>query len=343
VLVGLLTTFAILTLLMAGSLQRQARLSNWNASFPLQLGNERTGDRPWKGRVFAFELTDAATSAASIRRFAAGESPGLPGVPIARFELDGHAPYRDGAGQVPDLNWTDEPIGGDTATPPLRGRPWLQTDGPAPVIAQRVARSNAFSLRIRCATDDTNQVGPARIVSNSVDFNQRNLTIGQQGRALIVRIRTPHTGANGSKPEIVIPNVFSDLEPRDILISYDGATVLAAVAASHRVDQFPLSLGPMVARRITSLEIEADEHRTLDRMFIAFLFIVPATVVGVLREARRDRVIASGVWVVLFAAMFESTLVLASGRAFSWSNVALTVSIGTMVMAPMLAASSNGR
>jgi hypothetical protein len=41
--------------------------------------------------------------------------------------------------------------------------------------------------------------------------------------------------------------------------------------------------------------------------------------------------------------MFESTLVLASGRAFSWSNVALTVSIGTMVMAPMLAASSNRR
>jgi hypothetical protein len=339
----LLTAFTISVLSHAGALQRQTRLSNWSPDFPLQVGNERTGSRPWRGRLFAFELTDAAASPESVRQFAAGDSLMLPGAPVARFEFSGRPPYRDAAGHLPNLEWTEDPGSVETAGVQLPGEPWLQTDGPVPAIAQRLGRSSAFSLRIQCATDDVNQVGPARIVSNSVDFGRRNLTIGQQDEDLIVRIRSPHTGGSGARPEIVVPDVFSVLGPRDILITYDGATVLAAVAASNRVHRIPLSPGPILIRWLTSLEIETDEHQMLERMYLGILFIVPGVLIGVLKEAIRDRLVIGGIWVLLFAVLLEGTLAVVSGRAFSWPGVTLSVSVGLAVMLPFAVARSEPR
>jgi hypothetical protein len=339
----LLTAFTISALFCSGALQRQTRLSDWSPDFPLQVGNERTGYRPWRGRLFAFELTAAAAAPESVRQFAAGNSVALPGALVARFDFSGRPPYRDAAGHLPDLEWTEDPVSVETAGVRLPGEPWLQTDGPAPAMARLLGGSNAFSLRLRCASDDVNQVGPARIVSNSVDFVQRNLTIGQQDENLIVRLRTPHTGASGAAPQIVVPGVFSVLEPRDILITYDGATVLAAVAASNRVHRIPLSPGPILIRRLTSLEIETDEHQMLERMYLGVLFIVPGVLVGVLKEATRDRLVIGGVWVLLFAVLLEGTLAVVSARAFSWSSVTLTVSIGLAVMMPFAFARSEPR
>ena len=78
-LAGLIGGFLVVALLISGTLQAGTRLSNWDSAYPLLIGNEQTGDRPWRGRVFALEITDAATPAASVRRFSAGESVVLPG------------------------------------------------------------------------------------------------------------------------------------------------------------------------------------------------------------------------------------------------------------------------
>ncbi len=58
------------------------------------------------------------------------------------------------------------------------------------------------------------QRGPARIVSVSSDSGHRNLTLGQQGDALTIRLRTPSSGYNGEKPEMIIPGFFTPLAER---------------------------------------------------------------------------------------------------------------------------------
>jgi len=53
-----------------------------------------------------------------------------------------------------------------------------------------------------------NQTGPARIASFSWNPHLRNLTIGQEGRDLVVRVRRLHADLNG-QPNLKIPDVFA--------------------------------------------------------------------------------------------------------------------------------------
>jgi VanZ like family len=329
-----LVVVSVCGLMLAGLLQRQTRLDGWSREYPLQVGNEGTGYRDWKGRLFDFEITDAAATAAAVERFAHGNVGALPGDVIARYEFNGSAPYHDGAGKLPDLNWTAPIEASREIGVLLPGSPWLHTDAPITVLADRLVATNAFSVRVACANDLVDQTGPARIVSNSVDFSRRNLTIAQAGEDLIVRIRTPHTGRNGSRPELDVPQVFTEHGlRRDILVSYDGATLRAAVAGSGEVHQIALRPGSILAREIaTSLHIQTDEHLPLDAMFFGLMSAAPALLIAWLRPAIRERLFVGIGWLVLFALLFEATLVLVSGKEVSWAAVGTNLLVGLSIM-----------
>lgn len=90
------------------------------------------------------------------------------------------------------------------------------------------------SLKIRTAGRE--QYGPARIFTISSDRSRRNLTIGQWGSNLSVRIRTPYTSANGT-PAYTLKDVFASPEWHQIdihvtsgylEIRVDGDTTLIA-------------------------------------------------------------------------------------------------------------------
>ena len=57
-----LMSLMVVSLVVSGRLQSGTRLSNWSLDYPLLIGNERTGDRPWHGTVFLLEITDAAVA-----------------------------------------------------------------------------------------------------------------------------------------------------------------------------------------------------------------------------------------------------------------------------------------
>jgi hypothetical protein len=46
--------------------------------------------------------------------------------------------------------------------------------------------------------------------------------LGQEGEDLIIRVRTPQTGLNGTMPELAVPDVFSDQEKHNLVVTYDG-------------------------------------------------------------------------------------------------------------------------
>ncbi len=73
-------------------------------------------------------------------------------------------------------------------------------------------RSQRLELILRVRSFSSDQTGPARIFTLSADPYRRNLTIGQEGENLILRLRTPETGLNGTRaddgPFAELPGVF---------------------------------------------------------------------------------------------------------------------------------------
>jgi hypothetical protein len=327
-----MVSIAIATAAVAGVLQAGSRLGTWNYDYPLLVGNERSGDRPWRGRVVAVEITDAAVPSHVIRRFAGGADIELPGNRLAAFDFDGPGPHRDVAGVVPALRWT---AGGEASNHGARfapGSPWLESEAPAAALARRMEGSNAFSVRVVCASEDLTQVGPARILSNSMDIGYRNFTIGQQGTDLVVRVRTARTGFNGSRPEIRVPSVFTDTGIRDILVTYDGASLLVATAGGFRVQRTDFTPGSNLAAMVTSLPIEADELPILAAVFTGAAFFTPGIVFGVFATGR-GRIATAAVWLLLFATLLEGATCIASGRAFSGERMLSTAAIGALAFA----------
>ena len=326
-----MAAFTVLALLVSAALQAQTRLSNWDASYPLVVGNERTGNRPWRGRVYTIEMTDAATPQGALQRFAEGKPTVIPGTRIASYDLSGDAPYRDDSGHLPSLTWAHtSPVNGTHGARKATDV-WLSTEGPADAVGRRVRESNAFSLRVRCASDDLSQGGgPPRIVSNSMDSERGNLVLGQDSRQLGFRFRTQQTGEIPFPPDFVIPAVFSDNGLRDILVTYDGATVRAAVAKSGRVHRFELTPGSSLVAAMGS-DVRPDELQLYKLAYIACLFVLPGTLVHVLCRSWRNRLAWTGFWVFGFTLAFEVTLGQISGKPFVLSGAATTAVVGSLV------------
>ena len=328
--VSVMAVVVLSALVISGVLQAQTRLSNWDLSYPLLVGNEQTGGRPWRGRVYSIELTDAATPPDSLQGFADGGSIVMSGNKIANFDLSGAEPYRDTTGHLSNLTRAGDSPSHSTQVAPISKYSWLRTEDAATSSARRLRESNAFSLRVRCATEDVSQDGPARIVSNSIDAGHRNLTLGQAGRYLALRVRSPHTGENAFNPEMRIPNVFSDSGLRDILVTYDGAAAWVAVAKSGQVQHFELSPGSSLVAA-TSSQVFPHELQRYKLAYLACLFLPPGMLVYSLCRGWRNQLAWSGFWVVGFTLLLEATLVHVSGRPFESKSVATTAAIGTLV------------
>ena len=103
------------------------------------------------------------------------------------------------------------------------------TEEPPPWVGCAICASSLLvSLNVQAI--DTDQVGPARIFTLSSDISHRNLTVGQDGADLSVRMRNLHTNRNGV-PAYMISDVFADgewhqvdvlIRPQGLKISVDG-------------------------------------------------------------------------------------------------------------------------
>ena len=333
---ALMAAAVCIVLATSAVLQARTQLSNWSLDYPLLMGNERTGDRAWQGRLFAFELTDAATSVEDMRAFATGKGGTLPGNRLAAFSFASGPPYRDAAKTVPDLDWIGDSGDTDGGGVSFQEGRWLRSTGPAVTLARRLRETSAFTIRIVCATDNFEQNGPARIISNSLDTRHRNFTIGQEKRDLVIRFRTPHTGMNGIRPEVIVPNVFTNVTPQEIVVTYDGSALLAVVSGSGAVSRTELSPGSSLAASASSRDLEAAQVGHYKYAYFILLFAVAGVVLAV---KRRDAPVGlrSGIAaVVVFAALLELTLVLTSGRAFHIWNVISSASVGTLVIAAVV-------
>jgi len=186
---------------------------------------------------------------------------------VAYYPLQDSVSLADLTGNNPDLVWR-----GDAAARSQDGmlqfddRHWLISQWGVRYLAEKLATSSQFTLMLSVSTADLEQAGPARIISISAGPFYRNLTLGQEGQALIVRVRTLQAGLNGTLPEIKIPNFFIDQEPHRVVVTYDGLVLsvyVDDVETAYRLNLIPgvaffsLLYGPFVRTVTVSMTLIA--------------------------------------------------------------------------------------
>ena len=338
--VAVLTACSAIALLASGVIQFCSRPSNWNDDFLLSFGNEATGNRRWRGRVLSFDVSDTALSPEALCAFAAGDSGTAPNGTVLSLDWTVVREWQAAAARPPQFEWVGAASAPATQGLDVGGHGWLRSAVPVRDIAQRIRAANQFTMRLVCASGRSPQFGPARIVSYSAGPLRGNFTIGQEGTDLIFRLRTPNTGANGARIPLRIPAVFADDGVRDILFSYSGWVLRAAVAGSNNVQTLELSPGTVVASFYS--DPEYGHGVWLNTGYYLLLAALHVVLIASISRTRSGSLLLGVPWIFAFAWLLESTLAIAAPRALDWSNVAMSIGLGAAVLSAAVALSGRG-
>ena len=101
---------------------------------------------------------------------------------------------------------------------------WVEAPDSAKPLLEACKASNQITLEAIITTTRLDQQGPARIITFSQSPDARNVTLGQKGDKLMLRLRTPGSGKNGINPEVVVGTIKPNT-PHHVVVTYrDGQT-----------------------------------------------------------------------------------------------------------------------
>lgn len=189
---------------------------NWDPSFPLTIGNEIGGARPWLGRIRYAGVYDRALSPAVVRRFHESweESNGRQ-LRQTNGLLVGYDFGKDATGEIAaegnvkshDLDLllpASSALSSDASLTDSRSGV-IRSRGAATPVAAAITSTGAFSVEALVEPQDLLQAGPARLVSMSSGPAERNFTLGQSGADLVLRVRNRINSTNGNIHELTAP------------------------------------------------------------------------------------------------------------------------------------------
>ncbi|MEA5625965.1 VanZ family protein [Nostoc sp. UHCC 0251] len=306
--------------------QITTNLSNWNLAYPLLIGNEKTGDKPWQGYITEIHIADKAFPENEVSQFFDGKKylDIIGDHLIASYKLSDQRGYQDRTGQLPELlsqgHLTNIQDGKSVA---LSSSYWLKTGNPTTFLTKKIRKTSQFTIITTIATADTTQTGPARIISLSSGILRRNFTLGQQGNNLDLRIRTPITGENATDIKLSIPDIFIDTNFHDIVITYSQGNIqvyldklqkfyffnlLQLIPKDQKAFYYALTFIPLGVC-LTFLTILANKKLMFYRFLLLTGILLPSLIV-------------------------ESTLVIGSGKSISLTNILFGIffTSGTMLI-----------
>jgi len=209
-------------------------LDRWDPGYHLLIGNEEGGERPWEGEIayvafYGRALEDEGSSESFAR------PPGMAGSTTSRLRMGLLAAYdftrqrelvvkAEGPMHTSNLQlelgtgsrWKE----GNPAALVLDEGALLRSEAPAGPLSAALASGDAFSVEVWCRPVRRVQTGPARIAGISDGIWRRNFSLGQEGSALVFRVRNGLNGPNGSAFELRVPEaVFEDMF--QVIATYD--------------------------------------------------------------------------------------------------------------------------
>lgn len=109
------------------------------------------------------------------------------------------------------------------------------TTGPLDWLLEVDAISR-LELQVTARSWRPDQQGPARILTISAGPSERNLTVGQQGAALVLRVRRPGSTPNGT-PAYEVADVFGTPDWRTILVRLEDERLTLSVDGITRIEE----------------------------------------------------------------------------------------------------------
>ncbi len=334
-----------LCLAIAVSLPFNTSLSNWDTQFSLQLGNEATGDRPWRGSISSLAIADRAISQTEVanafdqNRLLSVKNPAL----ITAYQFTGKDNLMDITGNSPQLSWQGKAgTTEDSKGVFLSGNRWLKTSSPATSITEKIRRHSQFTLSTTFATAQTPQTGPARIISLSQDAHKRNFTLSQDGADLAFRLRLPITGDNGSKPQLMIPGFFTNNQSHRLIITYNGSTIKFYIDSLSNV--YALNFYPGFAfcnflgflGNGWDLYLNGSYQFIYNGFYYILTFIIFGIILALFTKIVRPRIIfyslVMPILILLPPIILEAVLSNQTGRDWQWENVIFSMVIISIPM-----------
>ena len=102
----------------------------------------------------------------------------------------------------------------------------LLITGASRPLVEAAKKANELTIETLIATPNLTQVGPARIITFSMDGYSRNFTLGQERDELLFRLRTLRTGTNGIDPQSVLTKLQAG-KPQHIIVTYRSGEIVA--------------------------------------------------------------------------------------------------------------------
>jgi glycopeptide antibiotics resistance protein len=311
-------------------LQNETRLSNWDPQTILIVGNDASGQNPWRGQIFHLQIWNRALPERAIRRISGRESAlnastGL----LVSYDFAESSPYRDQKGFLPALGWTSEqPQFANARASELDARSWLSTRFPVENLTREIKKSSQFTVHIVCsptATQDAN----GRIVSLSQSADNVNFHLRQEGTNLVFWFRNPLSETR-SVLAWTVPGAFEAGKVRDIVASYDGSDAFIYLDGNRVSQTYHLSPGAGLLRRFFFIQTADLEAYVI--VYETLVFLPAGFLIGVAaRKWSRQKI--SGRWMialgwVLPAVLLEILLAGVSGRRIWAGNIAFSLVFG---------------
>jgi len=321
----LLPIYFLAWLTLSAALQTQTRLSNWGPGSLLLLGNEVTGQNPWKGQIRQLQIADRAIPDAAALDLSSGQT-SREVAWRAEYNFKGVPPFKDSKGFLPALSWTPSaPIPLDSNVLALSGESWIISNAPVAGLVGEVQKSNQFAIHLICSATEP-RFGTGHIISVSRSPSFTDLTLKQEEANLVFWFRSPLSVKRATLAWYV-PNVFTDTKPRNIVYSYDGANLSLYIDGKKSTRVYHLGPGAALARLLR--RIRPSELEGYSDIYSLLVFFPAGIILGIAADGRTQSsaitVFSLALYSVVPASLLEFILTRVSGRPFSISNFLFSV------------------
>jgi VanZ family protein len=306
---------------------------NWDERYPLTLGNEQGGERPWLGEITLAAVYPNRLDDDAITELAATTTGDKSLALRRRLGAIAIYPFIEGVGEsVADHGGGEEPIDLVISAPDaaawtadgLRlispGR--LQSRESARPITLAVADRGALTVELLAAPATLAQSGPARMLSLSGGTDDRNFTLGQNGRALSFRVRTVAMGANGVRGhEPQWHDVFYDHRRRHLLATWENAQLTLYVDGVRQ---------PQTIKLYTARMVLGIGRVWGDYLFFAIVFLPLGVLVRIVCD---DRGAAALRWTFLAVLSWAAALVVCGvvyARPIEWGPLLVAALVAAL-------------
>ncbi|MCA9274007.1 MAG: VanZ family protein [Phycisphaerales bacterium] len=201
------------------------RIEVWDESFPFMLGDEYEGQRNWSGvihtaAVYAHAIDQSRAQTLSDTSLAQDGGIGARQslAPSLIYDL---AQGPECLGSIDFDLRTKDIVYSERGLELDEGR-YAQGQRPASEITQAIVEAGGATIEVECTPTLTEQFGPARIVTISKGLDYRNITLGQEGDAAVLRVRTRRAGPNGADIQIEWPGVFEAGKRVHLIVTTTG-------------------------------------------------------------------------------------------------------------------------